>query len=930
MNSKESDKKLFLLDAYALIFRAYYAFIKNPRINSKGLNTSAMFGFTNVLLDILNNEKPSHMAVVFDPHGETFRVEEYPEYKAQREETPEDIKLAFPYIVRIIEGLNIPVYQIDRFEADDVIGTLAKKAEQHGFLTYMMTSDKDYGQLVSDNIFVYKPGRSGGDVEILGIPEVCEKYGIERVEQLIDILGMMGDAVDNIPGIYGIGEKTATKLVQQFGSVEGLLANTDKLKGKQKETVEKSHEIALLSKKLATIVLDAPVEFEEGKLQVKDIDKEKIRDVFEELEFRTLMKRVLGENGNTFVAKQGELFSTEELETAAQKEAETPSTLKSIDDVPHNYHLVIDDADVDVLIEKLTKADSFCFDTETSDIEPINAILVGMSFAIAAHEAWYVAVPKDEIAAKALLQKFSSVFGDAKKELIAQNYKYDYKMLFKYGVEVKNKIFDTMVAHYLINPDGKHGMDFLSQIYLGYSPVSIDTLIGKKGKTQGSMADLDPADIADYAAEDADITLQLKEIFHPELEKNGVKKLFDEIEIPLITVLADMEWEGVKIDELFLNEYSLELQKDIVMLEQAICDLAGEKFNVDSPKQLGVILFDKMKITDQIKKTKTGQYSTDEATLSKFEHDNPIISKILDYREIRKLKSTYVDSLPTMINGTTGRVHTNYMQTVAATGRLSSNNPNLQNIPIRTIRGKEIRKAFIPRDEHYTLLSSDYSQVELRIIAALSNDVNMCEAFLNGEDIHKATAAKVFGVPIEEVSKEMRSKAKAVNFGIIYGQGAFGLAQNLGISRSEGKEIIESYFNQFSSLKKYQQETIERARQTGYVETILGRRRYLPDIVSSNGVVRSFAERNAINAPIQGSAADIIKVAMINIHNELKRLKLRTKMIMQVHDELVFDVHLDEVEIVKPIIRDKMSNAINMRVPLAVDMNTGNNWLEAN
>ncbi len=930
MNSKESDKKLFLLDAYALIFRAYYAFIKNPRINSKGLNTSAMFGFTNVLLDILNNEKPSHMAVVFDPHGETFRVEEYPEYKAQREETPEDIKLAFPYIVRIIEGLNIPVYQIDRFEADDVIGTLAKKAEQHGFLTYMMTSDKDYGQLVSDNIFVYKPGRSGGDVEILGIPEVCEKYGIERVEQLIDILGMMGDAVDNIPGIYGIGEKTATKLVQQFGSVEGLLANTDKLKGKQKETVEKSHEIALLSKKLATIVLDAPVEFEEGKLQVKDIDKEKIRDVFEELEFRTLMKRVLGENGNTFVAKQGELFSTEELETAAQKEAETPSTLKSIDDVPHNYHLVIDDADVDVLIEKLTKADSFCFDTETSDIEPINAILVGMSFAIAAHEAWYVAVPKDEIAAKALLQKFSSVFGDAKKELIAQNYKYDYKMLFKYGVEVKNKIFDTMVAHYLINPDGKHGMDFLSQIYLGYSPVSIDTLIGKKGKTQGSMADLDPADIADYAAEDADITLQLKEIFHPELEKNGVKKLFDEIEIPLITVLADMEWEGVKIDELFLNEYSLELQKDIVMLEQAICDLAGEKFNVDSPKQLGVILFDKMKITDQIKKTKTGQYSTDEATLSKFEHDNPIISKILDYREIRKLKSTYVDSLPTMINGTTGRVHTNYMQTVAATGRLSSNNPNLQNIPIRTIRGKEIRKAFIPRDEHYTLLSSDYSQVELRIIAALSNDVNMCEAFLNGEDIHKATAAKVFGVPIEEVSKEMRSKAKAVNFGIIYGQGAFGLAQNLGISRSEGKEIIESYFNQFSSLKKYQQETIERARQTGYVETILGRRRYLPDIVSSNGVVRSFAERNAINAPIQGSAADIIKVAMINIHNELKRLKLRTKMIMQVHDELVFDVHLDEVEIVKPIIRDKMSNAINMRVPLVVDMNTGNNWLEAN
>ncbi len=929
MNSKESDKKLFLLDAYALIFRAYYAFIKNPRINSKGLNTSAMFGFTNVLLDILNNEKPSHMAVVFDPHGETFRVEEYPEYKAQREETPEDIKLAFPYIVRIIEGLNIPFYQIDRFEADDVIGTLAKKAEQEGFLTYMMTSDKDYGQLVSDNIFVYKPGRSGGDVEILGTPEVCEKYGIERVEQLIDILGMMGDASDNIPGIFGIGEKTATKLVQQFGSVEGLLANTDQLKGKQKENVEKSHEIALLSKKLATIIVDVPLEFDEEKLKVKSINKDLIRDVFEELEFRTLVKRVLGENGGSFEAKQGELFSTEELVTAADKEAETPSQLKTINDVEHKYHLVIDDGDVDALIKKLADANSFCFDTETSDIEPINAILVGMSFAIAPHEAWYVAVPQDEKTAKKLLQKFGDVFGDDKKELIAQNYKYDYKMLSKYGVEVKNKIFDTMVAHYLINPDGKHGMDFLSQIYLGYSPVSIDTLIGKKGKTQGSMADLDPSEIADYAAEDADITLQLKEIFSPELEKNGVQKLYDEIEIPLITVLADMEWEGVKIDEPFLNDYSKELQKDIVALEKDICDLAGEKFNVDSPKQLGVILFDKMKISDQIKKTKTGQYSTDEATLSKFEHDNPIIAKILDYREIRKLKSTYVDSLPTMINSITGRVHTNYMQTVAATGRLSSNNPNLQNIPIRTTRGKEIRKAFIPRDEHHTILSSDYSQVELRIIAALSNDENMCEAFMNGEDIHKATAAKVFGVPIEDVSKEMRSKAKAVNFGIIYGQGAFGLAQNLGISRGEAKEIIESYFTQFSSLKSYQQETIERARQIGYVETILGRRRYLPDIVSSNGVVRSFAERNAINAPIQGSAADIIKVAMIQIHNELKNLNLRSKMIMQVHDELVFDVHLDEVEIVKPIIRDKMSNAVKMRVPLVVDMSTGYNWLEA-
>ena len=925
MLSKKTDKKLFLLDAYALIFRAYYAFIKNPRINSKGLNTSAMFGFTNVLLDILKKEQPSHLAVVFDPHEETIRVEEFPEYKANREETPEDIKLAFPYIVRIIEAMNIPVYQISKYEADDVIGTLAKRAEREGFTTYMMTSDKDYGQLVSENIFIYRPGRGGNEADILGVPEVCEKFGISNVSQVIDILGMMGDAVDNIPGIPGIGEKTATKLVQEFGSLEGLLASTDKLKGKQKENVENNTDIALLSKKLATIITDVPVDWEEERMVVKPFDADKIREVFEELEFRTLMKRVLGEAPTSAEAVQGDLFSAEEL----GEPAKAVSVYKTIQDVAHHYHLVQEDEDIHRLIEDLKHSAVFCFDTETTEIEPINASLVGLSFAIRPHEAYYVPVPADMEEARKLLHRFAPVFADESKELVAQNYKYDFKMLHKYGVEVRNRIFDTMVAHYLMNPDGKHGMDELSENYLQYTPIAIETLIGKKGKAQGSMADLAPEAIVDYAAEDADITLQLKHKFEPELQTGKIRQVFDEVEMPLITVLADMELEGVKIDEAFLRNYSETLQTDITAAEQEICEMAGEKFNVDSPKQLGVVLFEKMKITDQVKKTKTGQYSTDEATLSKFEHDNPIIARILDYRELRKLKSTYVDALPELINKHTGRVHTNYGQTVAATGRLSSNNPNLQNIPIRTIRGKEIRKAFVPRDENHTLLSADYSQVELRIIASLSNDENMCEAFLHGEDIHKATAAKVFGVPLSEVSKDMRSKAKAVNFGIIYGQGAFGLAQNLGIPRGEAKAIIDAYFTQFAQLKNYQQEIIESARKLGYIETILGRRRYLADINSANAVVRGFAERNAINAPIQGSAADIIKVAMVNLHDELNKRKMRSRMILQVHDELVFDAHLDEVEELKTLVAEKMSGAITLRVPLVVDMNTGSNWLEA-
>ncbi|MBL7942526.1 MAG: DNA polymerase I, partial [Flavobacteriales bacterium] len=660
-------------------------------------------------------------------------------------------------------------------------------------------------------------------------------------------------------------------------------------------------------------------------------NKEQLREIFSELEFRTLAKRILGDEPAAFEAKQGELFATEDFDAPHEKENTEGKEMKTLADVPHQYHLADSEASVAQLLNVLSNAKSFCFDTETSDLEPINAFIVGMSFCVKAGEAWYVPVPRGEKEARAFLEKFNPVFGDPEKELIGQNYKYDYKMLKKYGIEVRNRVFDTMVAHYLINPDGKHNMDFLSEVYLGYTPISIETLIGKKGpkSQQGSMADLEPAQITDYAAEDADVTFQLKEKFGSELEKTAVRNLFDTVEVPLITVLADIELEGVKVDESFLNNYSTELGKDIERLEAEIHQLAGEKFNVDSPKQLGPVLFEKMAIATDIKKTKTGQYSTDEATLSKYEHSHPIIAKILDYREVRKLKSTYVDALPAMVNSHTGRVHTNYMQTVAATGRLASNNPNLQNIPVRTPRGQEIRKAFIPRGEGFTILSADYSQVELRIIASLSDDPHMIEAFLAGEDIHKATAARVFGVPLDQVDKSMRSKAKAVNFGIIYGQGAFGLAQQLGIPRAEAKQIIDSYFSQFHRLKSYQQENIESARKKGFVETILGRKRYLPDINSANAVVRGFAERNAINAPIQGSAADIIKVAMINLHHELKKNKFRSKMIMQVHDELVFDAHVDEVDELMPLIREKMSGAVSLKVPLVVDMNTGVNWLEA-
>ena len=932
MISSEHEKKLFLLDAYALIFRAYYAFIRTPRINSKGLNTGAMFGFTNTLLDILKNEKPSHIAVVFDAPEQTLREIDYEAYKANRSETPEDIKLAVPYIKKIVEAFNIPMLIAPGYEADDIIGTLVKKAEEKGFHTYMMTPDKDYGQLVSDKSFIYKPGYQGGKAEILGEAEVCAKFNIQNVSQVIDLLGMMGDAVDNIPGLPGIGEKTASKLLAEFGSLEGLLANTDKLKGKQKENVENFKEQGILSKKLATIMLDAPTPFDEEALKVSEINKDAVREVFEELEFRQLIKRVLNEEPEVITTSSpaSNSNSVPDLFSSAGEEVEIPTTPKNtIENVPHEYVMATTEQELQSLISELQRSTIFSFDTETSDLEPHSAYLVGLSFSTKIHTGWYVPISSNFEEAQKQLEIFKEIFSDNSKTLVAQNYKFDFKMMKKYGTKIQNKIFDTMLAHYVINADGKHGMDALSEKYLNYKPVSIESLIGPKGKNQNSMAHLPAESIKDYAAEDADVTLQLAEIFQPELEKQGTTSVLEDIETPLIEVLANMEWEGIRVDKDFLNAYSLELGKELDIIEEKITELAGEKFNLDSPKQLGVILFEKLKITTEMKKTKTGQYSTGEDVLQRYLHTHEIVPLILDYRELRKLKSTYIDTLPNMINPITGRVHTNFMQAVAATGRLSSNQPNLQNIPIRTSRGKEIRKAFVARDENHVLVSADYSQVELRIIAALSGDKNMIEAFQQGEDIHKATASKVFNVPLADVTKDMRSKAKAVNFGIIYGQGPFGLAQQLGISRTEAKNIIEAYYTQFAALKTYQYQAVEDCRAKGFVETVLGRRRFLPDINASNAISRSFAERNAVNAPIQGSAADVIKVAMVKIQSALKAAHLKTKMVLQVHDELLFDTPREEVEQVFALVKHEMENAVKLSVPLDVEIQAGNNWLEA-
>lgn len=938
MLSQNIDKKLFLLDAYALIYRAYFAFAKNPRVNSKGQNTSAAFGFTNVLIDVIKNEKPTHLAVVFDPPGgSTQRQADFEAYKAHREEMPEDIRSMIQPIKRIIEAFNVPILEVNGYEADDVIGTLAKIAEKKGYTTYMMTPDKDYGQLVSDHIFMYKPGRGGNPPEILGVKEICEKFEVENPLQVIDILGLWGDASDNIPGIPGIGEKTAKALIQKYGSLEAIIENAHELKGKQQENVINFADQGRVSKMLATIITDLEVEFDEEALIMCDVDAEKVKEIFTDLEFRNLARRVIGEE-IVVTATQGtgsskadngqlDLFGVQSM--IADQEPTPTSDLKTIATEKPSYHLITKPEERKELLELLLSQDQVCFDTETTDIEALHAELVGMSFSYKAREAFYVAVPADQKDAKKIVEEFKPFFESKKIEKIAHNIKYDLKVLHRYGIKASGPTFDTMVAHYLINPESKQSMDFLAEFYLKYKPISIETLIGKKGKGQGNMRDLKPEEVSDYACEDADITFQLKQLFEPEVNKDHLKELFYNLEMPLVNVLKDMEQEGIAIDVKALKDYSADLEKTLHQLEKDIKQAAGMDFNVDSPKQLGEVLFDHLKIDPKAKKTKTGQYATSEDILLKLEKAHPMIPMILEYRQLRKLKSTYVDPLPTMTDRVDGRVHTNFMQTVTATGRLSSNNPNLQNIPIKTEKGREIRKAFIPRDNDHVLISADYSQIELRIIAALSGDKHMVEAFHNKHDIHTATASRVFHVPMEEVTREQRGAAKAVNFGILYGQSAFGLAQSLNISRTEAKSIIDSYFEQFSALKSYMDKVMHDARDKGYVETIMKRRRYLPDINSANAVVRGYAERNAINAPIQGSAADIIKMAMIKLHHTLEQHHLKSKMILQVHDELVFDVPKEEVDVMKALVKECMEHALEVGVPIDVEVGVGENWLDA-
>ncbi len=935
--SSKGDKKLFLLDAMALIYRAHFAFSKNPRINSKGLNTGIMLGFTNTLLEVLEKEKPTHIAVAFDTHAPTFRHVQFEAYKANRQEQPEDIEVGIPWVKQIIEAFNIPVIELDGFEADDIIGTLAKKAERTSFVVYMMTPDKDYGQLVDEHIYLYKPSYMGNAVDIMGPKEVCEKWDIERVDQVRDMLGLMGDAVDNIPGIPGIGQKTAVKLLKEYGSVEELIKNTDKLKGKQKENVENFAQQGVMSKELATINVEVPVDFNEEALLYNAPNEEKLKALFAELEFRTLTQRVFGEKmkkPQVKVSDQLGLFTGEESVKRVEEVVEdspipAPTLQDSILTVAHNYHKVESDSEIAELLEYLKIQTEFCFDTETTALNPNEAELVGLSFAYLSGEAFYVPFPADQEKAKAKLELFRDIFENEKITKIGQNVKYDILVLKNYGMEVKGKLYDTMIAHYLIEPEGKHNMDALAQQYLNYRPVSIESLIGKKGKNQGNMRDVEVAEVVAYASEDADVTLRLKEIFDPQIKENDLEKLLHDVESPLIHVLAEMEFEGIRIDIQSLAEMSTLLEDESREIEKQVYQLAGEKFNLSSPKQLGEILFVKLQLDPKAKKTKTGQYATGEEVLSKMAGEHEIAQAILDYRQMVKLKSTYVDALPTMINPKTGRVHTTYNQFVAATGRLSSINPNLQNIPIRTARGREIRKAFVPRDENYVLLAADYSQIELRIMAAFSKDQSMLDAFKNGRDIHATTAAKIFQVPLEEVTGDMRRKAKTANFGIIYGISAFGLSQRLNIPRSEAKEIIDAYFKEFPAVKEYMDNAIEKARKNEYVETILGRRRYLRDINSRNQTMRGFAERNAINAPIQGSAADMIKVAMIHVHDWMKKENLKSKMILQVHDELVFDAHKDEVALLQREIPRMMSNAVVLDVPLEVETGIGSNWLEA-
>ncbi|KAF0243252.1 MAG: DNA polymerase [Chitinophagaceae bacterium] len=944
-------KKLFLLDALALIYRAYYGLIRNPRITSKGLNTNAQFGFTSTLFDLMNKEKPSHLAVCFDTHAPTERHTDFTDYKANRQEAPEDLIASIPDIQKIIRGFNIPVVEMDGYEADDVIGTLAWQAADAGYEVYMVTPDKDYGQLlVKPHVYIYKPPYMGGAEEILTAEKVCAKWDIARIEQVVDMLGLMGDAVDNIPGIPGVGEKTAAKLLKEYDTLEGVLANADSLKGALGEKVRNGKELAIMSKKLATIITNVPVQFHEEDYRLKEWNTEALNEVFTELEFKTLGKRILGETFNAFQpapeSVQTDLFGNiVESKTVANKpkkevdtnEVETQAeslglfATKNIENTAHHYELVEGQHAIEALIKILLGQKEICFDTETTGTDANNVEIVGLSFSYEINKGYYIAFSSDQEKTRQFLYLFQELFNKPSITWVGQNIKFDLLILKWYGIEVKGNLFDTMLAHYVIEPEGRRSMDLLSAQYLGYEPVSIETLIGKKGKNQGNMRDVAIEKIKEYAAEDADITLQLKKAFVPLLKEKNVEKVFTEVENPLVRVLTNMEFEGIKIDEQFLNDYSKELEIEAKKCEESVYQQAGVRFNLASPKQLGEVLFDKLKLDPKAKKTKTGQYATGEDVLLKLANQHKIVDDILGFRELTKLKSTYVDALPEMINPRTGRVHTSYAQAVAVTGRLSSNNPNLQNIPIRTARGREIRKAFIARDQSRILMSADYSQIELRIVAAISGDPNMCEAFRLRKDIHTATASKVYGIAESEVTKEMRYKAKSVNFGIIYGQGAFGLADNLGISRAEAKEIIDNYKKEFPMIQQYMDNQINFAKEHEYVETLMGRKRWLKDINSSNFTVRGYAERNAINSPIQGTAADMIKMAMIRIHNEMLLGNWKSKMILQVHDELVFDAVEEEADRLQELIINCMVNALPLpnEVPVEAEVGRGKNWLEA-
>ena len=920
--------KLFLIDAYALIYRSYYAFIKNPRINSKGVNTSAVFGFINTLEDVLKREQPTHIAVAFDPKGPTFRHEAFEQYKAQREETPEVIRQSVPVIKEVIQAYHIPILEVPYYEADDVIGTVAKQAAANGFEVYMMTPDKDYGQLVADHIYMYRP-KFGGDYEVLGVSEVLEKYQLQSTEQVIDLLGLMGDTADNIPGCPGVGEKTAQKLLAEFGSIENLLANTDKLKGAQKKKVEENVEQIRFSKFLATIKTDVPITFDAELCKRVTPDEDRLVELYTELEFKTFINRLKGESSVASSSKepkaavQYDLFATEPV-----VESEV-SSLADINTMPHSYYLA-DTAEKQIaLCEQLLQEKSFAFDTETEGLDPLTAGLVGMSFAIREQEAWYVPVPANREEATGIVLRLAPALQHPEIEKVGQNIKFDILALRKYGVRVKGPLFDTMLAHYLLNPELRHGMDYLAETYLKYKTVPIEDLIGPKGKKQASMRTVPIEQIKEYAAEDADVTLRLKHYFAPLLKQEGLESLFFEMEMPLIYVLAEMEATGVKLDTNALKQSSEVLSQQLSTLEESIYDLAGQSFNINSTKQVGEILFEKLKLDEKAKKTKTGGYSTSEEVLEKIRGKHPIVDKLLEYRGIKKLLSTYIDALPALIHPETGKIHTSFNQAVTATGRLSSTNPNLQNIPVRDELGREIRKAFIADDDDCIFFSADYSQIELRLMAHLSNDPHMVEAFCSGADIHAATAAKIYGIPVEEVTSDMRRKAKTANFGIIYGISVFGLAERLSIPRAESKELIDGYFQTYPRIKEYMEESIRVAKEKGYVETLFKRKRFLPDINSHNAIVRGYAERNAINAPIQGSAADIIKLAMIRIHQRFEAEHLKSRMILQVHDELNFNVRKEEFDRVKEIVLDCMEHVLQLRVPLIADCGEGKNWLEA-